>query len=260
MAFFKGDISSSELGMHTGIQVIIPDGVVNAETPVVYLLHGLSDNCSNWVRLTSVERYANRHGVAIVIPEVQRSFYSDMKYGLNYYSYISKELIQIVHSFFGLPTTKDKTFIAGLSMGGFGALKCGMSNPKQYAAVASFSAVCDIQDLLDQDMTSANCGELYAILGDGLVVGDENNLYKIADKCKDVRVLMTCGTLDILHEQNLALKTHMEDIGMDITYREWDGDHTWEFWDSSIEMALEYFFGKGMGGTKTPLSDGKMSE
>lgn len=256
MALLRCDINSHQLEMCTVVNVIIPDDVENKSTPVVYLLHGLSDNCSNWLRLTSVERYANRHKVAIIIPEVQRSYYSDMKYGLKYFSYITKELVEFASSMFNLPTTRDKTFIAGLSMGGYGALKCGLTYPEQYAGIGAFSAVCDIDDSVKMKFASIKLNELSAIIGEDLVVPDDCNLYKLADKCSaSPKILMTCGTSDILYPQNIKFKSHLEDIKMDITYQEWEGDHTWEFWDTSIEMALEFFFGKAVGGTKTPLCE-----
>ena len=245
MALLRCDLFSQELQMATVIHVIIPDGVENKNTPVVYLLHGLSDNSSSWMRLTSIERYAKRHNVAIIMPEVQRSFYADMKYGLNYFSYVSKELIQFAHTMFNLPTSRDKTFVAGLSMGGHGALKCGLTFPDQYAGIAAFSSVCDIDDCMKNGITSAQSKELTAILGDGCIVPKTCDLYKIADDCTlSPRILMTCGTSDSLYKQNVAFQTYLENKKMDITYREWVGDHTWEFWDTSIQMALDFFFDK----------------
>ena len=97
MSFFRGDFFSEELGMQTGIHVIIPDAAKNSDLRVLYLLHGLSDNCSNWIRNTSIERYAVEYNTAVIIPEVQRSFYTDMKYGLNYFSYVADELLSLIH-------------------------------------------------------------------------------------------------------------------------------------------------------------------
>lgn len=258
MAFFQGEIFSKQLEMYTKVNIIIPNDVKNADTPVVYLLHGLSDNCGNWVRLTSVERYANRHKVAVIIPEVQRSFYSDMAYGLKYFSYISDELIQFVGDMFGLPTDRSHTYIAGLSMGGFGALKSALTKPMQYAGVASFSAVCDIDDCIEQKMTAAKPNELYAVLGERLVASNENRLDLLAKNCKgkDLSIMMTCGTRDLLYKQNITLRDILTEQGFNVNYLEWDEDHTWEFWDRSIELALEFFFGEAKGGTKTPLCDG----
>lgn len=246
MAFFHGDIYSSKLEMATGINIIIPDGIVNANTPVLYLLHGISDNCTGWCRQTSLERYAIKHKVVVVMPEVQRSFYSDMTYGLKYFSYISQELIQYVGDLFGFPTDREHTYIAGLSMGGFGALKCALTNPNQYKGVAAFSAVCDIDDIIKQNMPAAKKNELQAILGDSLIAGDENRLDLLAKKAKNtgLSVMMTCGISDMLYSQNIALRDKLVSEGFSMHYLEWEGDHTWDFWDRSIELALEFFFGQ----------------
>ena len=119
MAFFRGDFYSEHLGMQTGAHFVIPENVEkNEELRVLYLLHGLSDNCGHWVRNTSAERYAVEHRTALVIPEVQRSFYTDMKYGPHYFSYVSKELPAFAQKTFGLSAEREKNMVAGLSMGG----------------------------------------------------------------------------------------------------------------------------------------------
>ena len=254
MAFMRCDIKSEQLQMCTGVNVIIPDGVQNNNIPVVYLLHGLSDNYTNWARLTSVERYANEYKVAIIMPEVQRSFYSDMKYGLKYFSYITNELVQFAGTMFNLPTTKEKSFIAGLSMGGYGALKCGLTFPDQYAGVGAFSSVCDVEECLKIGLSSAELNEFRAMMGEELILPDNCNLYKLADKCTvSPKILMTCGKSDFLHNQNIKFKSYLQDKKMDIDYREWEGNHSWEFWDTSIKMALEFFFGKDSQSDDKPL-------
>lgn len=242
MALFRTDFFSEALGMHTSANITIPQGAVNAKTPVVYLLHGLSDNCSNWLRLTSVERYANKHGVALVIPEVQRSFYTDMKYGVNYFSYINRELIEFTGAMFGLPTTKEMTYVAGLSMGGFGAMKCALTRPEQYNAVAAFSAVCNIEDLIDKKMTAANDKELTAIFGDSIPSNSKLDLLAQKAGKSAPRVFMTCGTEDVLYPQNIWLREKYKEAGLDVEFHEWKENHTWEFWDESVKMALDFFF------------------
>lgn len=259
MAFFRGDFFSPSLEMNTSVNVIIPDGAVNSETNVLYLLHGLSDNCTGWARLTSIERYANQHRIAVIMPEVQRSYYCDMVYGLSYFQYIVKDLREFAHGMFNLPIKREKSFIAGLSMGGYGAMKAGLSHPEYYAACAGFSAVCDIENCMQNEMPAVRIPQLTGILGNALMVQPENNLYRLAEKCSrsDVkpRIFMTCGTKDSLYQQNLSLKSHYEALKLDCKYEEWYGDHTWDFWDKSIQMALEFFFGKPLFGTPTPLSD-----
>ena len=103
MTFIRADFHSKELNMSTSAQVLLPDDRALSRVRVVYLLHGLSDNCTGWLRRTAVERYAQEYGVAVVMPEVQRSFYTDMQYGVNYFSYVYKELPEIMHRLFARP-------------------------------------------------------------------------------------------------------------------------------------------------------------
>ena len=86
MALLKVEYTSSALEMATSFQVILPDEGELGQAKVVYLLHGLTDNCTGWTRYSSCERYARERGIAVVIPEVQRSFYIDGVHGLNYFT------------------------------------------------------------------------------------------------------------------------------------------------------------------------------
>jgi S-formylglutathione hydrolase FrmB len=96
---------------------------------VLYLLHGLSDDDTAWLRRTSIERYVSELGLAVVMPQVHRSFYSDELHGLRYWTFLSDELPQLVDSFFHVSTRREDTFVAGLSMGGYGALKWALRQP-----------------------------------------------------------------------------------------------------------------------------------
>lgn len=262
MAFFRADFMSQELCMHTSANIIIPDGIDNRKLRVLYLLHGLSDNCSNWVRQTSIERYATEYNMAVVMPEVQRSFYTDMKYGIKYFSYITRELPRFVHSMFNLPTAREQSFIMGLSMGGYGALKSALTYPTHYAGCAAFSSCCDMQQTIDEKVIWSNAaGELIGIFGPDLKVERKDDLFALADKCaktgKQPMLYMSCGTSDFLLSQNRKLRDHMRGLGIELTYEEWEGDHTWLFWDTSLQRAFSCFFGEKVNGVKTPLSDGK---
>lgn len=247
MAHFRADFFSEELRMHTSANIVIPEGKDNRTLPVIYLLHGLSDNCSNWLRRTNVEQYAAEYNAAVIMPEVQRSFYTDMQYGVNYFSYVSKGLPQFVHSMFNLPVSREKSFVAGLSMGGYGALKCALTYPKKYAACGAFSSACDMQYNVDERyINSADLNELKAVFGDELLLGPKNDLFALTQKCAKSpvtpRFYMSCGTLDTLLPQNHKLRDCMQTAGLDVTYEEWEDDHTWQFWDASIKKALAFFF------------------
>lgn len=248
--------------MHTSANIMVPDEMDNRKLKVLYLLHGLSDNCSNWMRQTNIERYAREYNMAVIMPEVQRSFYTDMKHGIKYFSYVTKELPQFVHSMFNLPLSRDKTYVAGLSMGGYGALKCAMTYPSRYAACAAFSSCCDMQYNIDEKLVwSTTDEELMGVFGFDLKIGKENDLFALAEKCARAKqqpaFYISCGTLDILLHQNHELRDHMRSLGLDVTYEEWEDDHTWRFWDASLQRAFACLFGEKTGGVATPLSDGK---
>ena len=113
--------------------------------PVVYLLHGIKQNSTDWTRWPDIEAYVKENGVALVFPEGYRGFYTDMVYGPAYYTYLSQELPELVCKMFGVSGKREDTFVAGLSMGGYGALKMALKNPERFCAGAGLSSVADIR-------------------------------------------------------------------------------------------------------------------
>src|ERR687886_256985 len=157
MALLRCDIFSDVLGLSTSMTVILPQptqtqiGMTgdagDQPPPVLYLLHGLSDDDSIWLRRTSIERYVAPLGLAVVMPQVHRSFYRDEAYGGKYWTFVSEELPELVRRFFRVSQTRDDTFVAGLSMGGYGALKLALRQPERFAAAASLSGALDVAAL-----------------------------------------------------------------------------------------------------------------
>ena len=116
MAHMRCDFRSDAMGMNTSMTVILPEKTDLSQVPVVYLLHGLEDNCTGWARYTSVERYAREKNAALVIPEVQRSFYADMDRGISYFTFIHDELPEICRGFFGFSSGRVRS-VSGNSGG-----------------------------------------------------------------------------------------------------------------------------------------------
>src|SRR3954464_521265 len=160
MAHLRCDFFSEELSLSTSMTVLLPQrtptpiGItgrtVGGAPPVLYLLHGLSDDDSIWLRRTSIERYVAPLGLAVVMPQVHRSFYTDEAAGGRYWTFLSEELPDLVATFFRLSARREDTFVAGLSMGGYGALKWGLRHPDRFAAAASLSGAVDLA-VLEED-------------------------------------------------------------------------------------------------------------
>lgn len=252
MAIFRGAIRSQALGMDTGLCVVLPHDRppedFTAPCRVLYLLHGLGENCEAWTRYTAVERYARQKGIALVMPEVQRSFYLDMKLGPSCFTYVAQELPELCRKMFHLSARREDTFIAGLSMGGYGAMRCGLGCPEQYAGCASFSGAVDIRRVVDTlAETEAEKGQLQAGLGWELMVEESMDLYALAKHTaalpagKKPRIFITCGQQDFLYSDNTAFRDHLQSLQLEHAYHEWPGEHEWGFWDKSVQMALDFF-------------------
>lgn len=244
MAHIHCDLCSESLDMMTAINVVLPENVKAHNAKVIYLLHGRADNCSGWYRFSSVERYARQKNLVLVTPEVQQSFYSDMEIGINYFQYVSEELPRLCRNMFNLSDRREDNYIMGLSMGGYGALKCALTNPERFAGVAAFSAVTDMQRLIEKSTVSQQ-REYTAIFGNDLKVPDCSNLWALAEKVapeNSPKLLTYCGEQDELYDMNVAFSAMLKDKGFNTKFMHWEGDHNWLFWDKAVDLAIKAFF------------------
>lgn len=240
MAFLRVDYSSKALEMATCFQVVLPDEGDLQQAKVIYLLHGLTDNCTGWTRYTACERYARERGVALVIPEVQRSFYIDGVHGLPYFTYVSQELPQEAHRMFGLSLEKEENYVMGLSMGGFGALKCALTYPERYAGCGSFSGVTDLEGMRGFPDAPLHSWEFDALLGEGNRAGAENDLFRLAEKKNLPPIYLSCGEQDGLYGVNVKFAQHLEKLGAVYRFDHRPGAHSWDFWDRSLQDCMDW--------------------
>lgn len=144
---------SPTLNMNTGVTVVLPDPQPDAHAPgVLYLLHGAGDDETTWARMTSVERYASMYSLVVVMPSVNLSFYQDERYGAKYWSFVAEELPQVMHGYFRLSRDPAVTFVAGNSMGGYGAMKLALTFPERFGAAGCFSGAVDLYDAMARDI------------------------------------------------------------------------------------------------------------
>jgi len=147
---------------------------------------------------------------------------------------------------FPIGVGRDWTFAAGISMGGYGALRLGLSHPDRYAAVASISGVTDILARRNAGSTvQGRSATMDAILGAALAQPDTNaDLFTLASALASSeqrpKIYQCCGTEDFLYEENVKFRDHAKELGLDLTYDETPGSHEWGFWDSKIEPVLAW--------------------
>lgn len=251
---------SETLGMRSTIYVLLPQrrlltGNIK-RTPAcrtLYLLHGHSDDHTAWMRWSSIEKYAEGLNLAVVMPAVHLSFYTDMLHGGKYWQFISEEIPAFVRNTFSLSSARKDNFVAGLSMGGYGAFKLALTHPDRFAAAASLSGAVDIREVVKAHNDPANRAWLVGmrnVFGDlSKVPGSKHDLFALAKKVAKTpvrpRLYHCCGTEDFLHADNIRFRDAVRKLPLDLTYEEGPGEHAWPYWDKMIQNVLKWMFPDG---------------
>ena len=246
---------SGALSMGTRVNLILPDRVraamtdfgVKREGPikVLYLLHGMSDDESVWCRRTSIERYAAEYNLAVVMPTTGLFWYTDEPAGQKWFTYILEELPRLIEDNFPqISRQPEHTFAAGLSMGGYGALKLGLRGNGRFSHVASLSGAVDIARSHGDSGSPATDAYFNHIFGTPAeATGSFGDLITAAEEletAKRPKVYLWCGTEDFLYDQNIRMRDHLTKLGYDLTNEESPGDHQWKYWDALIQRVLEW--------------------
>lgn len=242
MAFLTCNFFSQTLEMDSELKIILPYGKGQSDKktdkfPVLYLLHGLSDDHTKWCRMTSVERYVRELNLAVVMPNVHRSFYLNTFDGRRYFDFVNKEVPAVMEEMFKISNKREDKFVAGLSMGGYGAMKLALSEPYQFSAAASFSGALDFEDII---MNHSGDEAPAKFFREELKV--ENNLFRLIDKAGNnmPAIYQACGTEDFLYEQNIRFRDYIKDKCMDFRYEEGPGTHEWGFWDAHLKKFIDF--------------------
>ncbi len=250
---FKSEVLTMQCAMY----VLLPQRTLadtqSSSKPTyrtLYLLHGHSDDHTAWQRWTSIERYVEGLNLAVVMPAVNLSFYTDMAYGGKYWQFISEEVPAVVRDMFSLSFDRRDNFVAGLSMGGYGAFKLALTYPERYAAAASLSGALDIREVVKghgDPNDKARLAEMRNVFGDlSKVPGSKHDLFtlvkKVAKGPVKPRLYQCCGTEDFLYADNLRFRDAVLKLPLDLTYEEGPGEHVWSYWDKMIQNVLAWMF------------------
>lgn len=266
MAVIESKFFSKELFRSVCVNIVLPlpdSGDYFFETstnypkegekyPVLYLLHGLTADHSDWARFSGIERYAQKKKIAVVMPGVDNSFYKNLRFGGNYYNYYTKELPEVMESLFPISGKRENKYIAGLSMGGYGAFKAAFLNPGKYAYAGSLSGGLFIEGYQNFEggvIPKKVPGDkwLRGVFGanNEYFIPEEDSLRIAAKNLKDEghqcpELYMACGREDFLYESNIEFRNYIEALGLSIKYEEGPGVHDWDFWDPFIRKFIEF--------------------
>lgn len=246
MAILHTRFHARSIDLSIGMNIILPEHTESWRDPpaVLYLLHGLSGDHTSWCRNSSIERYARAYNLAIVMPDAHKSFYRDMAHGSNYRALFAEEIPARINQWFKVSAERDRTFIAGSSMGGYGAFQLAWDRPDRFGAAASLSGALDLVAHVRDGWDDERLRTFSAVFDDiEQIEGGEYDLIhrvKTAPLPPDVAFYSRCGTDDYLLGDSRAFARAAAERGASVTYEESAGDHDWAFWDESIQRVLEW--------------------
>lgn len=262
MALLQVNFMSKTLMRTIPIQVILPvDKLVlpgmsestdseNKYFKTLYLLHGIFGNYTDWVSETRIKRWAEEKNLAVVMPSGDNAFYLDQPASGNLYGeFIGRELVDITRKMFPLSNKREDTFIAGLSMGGYGAIRNGLKYHETFGYIAGLSSAFILEQMIEGSFQGiANEKSIFGDLKEA-IASDKNPkviVKNIREKMQQdshihfPKMYMACGTEDALIENNRKFRDLLLENGVDLTYREGAGKHDWEFWNTYIKKVLNW--------------------
>lgn len=248
MALIRIDHVPETIQLSLPLYLVVPDpGDLSqkslAERPVLFLLHGLSEDGSAWMRMSQIEALAEKRGLVVVAPSCGRSFYTDLQNGQSWFRYLTEELPAWLKSLFHLTLERERTFIAGSSMGGYGAIKAALLRPDQYGAAASFSGVLSM-DIIHHNLDDPRRVEFEQLFGDlNKLPGSQHDpliWLKQADSAQMPRLMVSCGTEDELYPLSRQFLAASHAAGVAVTWHDEPGRHDWLFWNRQLSRFLDF--------------------
>ena len=216
----------------------------------LFLLHGISGNHRDFISETRIRTWAEQRGLAVVMPSGYNAFYLDHPDAHNYYGrFVGEELVEVARRMFPLSRRREDTFIGGISMGAYGALRNGFKYAENFGCIVALSSamlVGDFNSVVSDDLFFLSRPFLESVFGDlnAVVDSDKDPRWLAADVVycdrPRPRVFMAWGSSDPLAAPNRELATRLRDTGIDVEAHEMPGGHDWDFWNVALPQALDW--------------------
>ena len=258
MALIQVDYFSKALLRQVHFQAILPfdkvyfDDVVREQKPfkTLYLLHGVFGDETDWVNGTRIVRWAQDRNLAVIMPAGENKFYVDHDKSTDQFSQYIEELVVQTRKIFPLSENREDTYIAGLSMGGYGAIVNGLKYNALFSRIAGLSAALHIETFVNASeealLPIMRRSYLESVFGDlDKLLGSNKDFHflakKLVGKEADLpKVYLACGTEDDLYKWDHAFYEELQELGYEVTWKEIPGGHDWDFWDRMILDELNW--------------------
>ncbi len=247
MSILRANIYSENLTRAVNISVILP---IENEKPsdgykTLYLLNGYMGDDLDWITETRVKRLALENNIAVVMPAGENGFYvDDSKAHRSYGEFVGSELVEITRKMFPLSTKRRDTMIAGLSMGGFGALRNGLKYNQTFGTIGAFSLALVNELSKKAGSVASDTAYVEAIFGVPTAEIEKTDMdprYILSKLTGEIpKMYIACGTEDFVLEGNQIIHEALNEYNINHTYVTEPGDHNWEFWDRHIELFFEW--------------------
>jgi putative tributyrin esterase len=230
MGVAKVQFFSDALGKHASYNVILPEEG-EGPFPVLFQLHGLTDDMDAWIQRSNIVRHASQYPFVIAFPDGGTHFYTNWRDSgrlgkSNYEDLIINDITAHLKRHFNV--TDGPWAIGGLSMGGYGAMKLGLKHADRFASIWSHSSAFDMRDRNFD----------YSLLADPDDIHLVPHAERVSRMASKPVISFDCGTEDELLEENRWFRAELEDLGLEHTYKEHPGRHDWEYWDLHVQEAL----------------------
>jgi S-formylglutathione hydrolase FrmB len=236
-------------------QILLPEHS-QTRCATFYLLHGLSDDSTMWLRRSRIEADIANLPLIVVMPDGFRGFYTDNEAGPAFGRYIGEELVEVIDRNFPTIASREKRCIGGLSMGGYGAIRTALAYPQRFVSANSHSGALGFAA---RPPTAASTGVLSRSAVEQIIgtspIGSDHDLIALAKRAKAAgtlpRLLVDCGTEDFLIEENRSTIEAWKALGIPHTYREFPGTHNWDYWSLHIKEAIAFHANAMLMGSAT---------
>ena len=260
MASGRMEFRAESIMQHTSFCFVLPNDVYREEvknkrhyerpTKSLILLHGLTGSDTDWLYGGVAQEMAIQYNLAVFMPTTGNSFYLDRGYpGGNFSEFIGLEFPQYIQNTFGYCNVREDTIIAGLSMGGFGAIHTALAYPDSFSSCVALSSALVLYEIARTGkrkngvMPEAMVRDVFGNPKD-LLQSDKNPeiLYKKlkGEKKKIPSIYLAIGTEDYLYEHNQVFRNFLKNEKADFFNEEGPGVHNWTFWNEYLPKGLEW--------------------